>query len=277
MASGTDWTGEENAVLVRAYLDMLELELSGQRFSKAEFSRRVGAQIQRTRGSIEYKLQNVSQALLEINHPWIEGYKPARNLQDSLRAEVIEQLESRPALASLAFTALSRDVDEPRVDFVWSVGSAPRVEWNPKASSSFSPRRVDFVRIDAENHRLGRAGELAVLRRERQHLAESGRPDLAERVEHVSETQGDGTGFDILSFNIEGVEKFIEVKTTRRGKFWPMLISRREVGFSQSENERFALYRVHDYGEGGAGLYVLKGDVAQSCHLSPVTYQAVPA
>jgi hypothetical protein len=277
MASGANWTGEENAILVRAYLDMLELELSGERFSKAEFNRRVGAQIQRTKGSIEYKLQNVSQALLEINHPWIDGYKPARNLQDALRSEVLEQLESRPTLASLAFAALSKSVDEPRVDFVWSVGSAPRVEWSPKASLGYSPRRVDFVRIDAENHRLGRAGELAVLRRERQHLAESGRPDLAERVEHVSETQGDGTGFDILSFDVKGEERFIEVKTTRRGKFWPMLISRHEVRFSQSENERFALYRVHDFGEGGAGLYVLKGDVAQSCQLSPVTYQAVPA
>lgn len=277
MGSGTDWTGEENAVLVRAYLEMLELELSEERYSKAEFNRRAQAQIQRSRGAVEYKLRNVSQALLEISHPWIEGYKPARKLQDDLRSEVLTQLESRPTLANLAFAAVSGAVDEPSVDFVWSVGSAPRVEWSPQASLGFSPRRVDFVRIDAENHRLGQAGERAVLRRERQQLAVAGRPDLAERVEHVSETQGDGAGFDILSFDLDGEQRFIEVKTTRRGKFWPMLISRREVRLSQAENERFALYRVHDFGERGAGLYVLKGDAAQSCQLSPVTYQAVPA
>ena len=32
----------------------------------------------------------------------------------------------------------------------------------------------------------------------------------------------------MLSFDRDGTEKFIEVKTTKQGKHWPMLISRNE-------------------------------------------------
>ena len=76
MASGSDWTAEENAVLVRAYLDMLRLELSGHPYNKAEMNRRTASQISRSRSSIEYKQRNVSWALFEVSHPFIDGYKP---------------------------------------------------------------------------------------------------------------------------------------------------------------------------------------------------------
>ena len=83
VAARSNWTAEENSVVVRAYLDMLRLELTGQAYSKTDFRRQVRTLIDRSDGSIEYKLQNVSSALYEINHPFIDGYKPARNLQDA--------------------------------------------------------------------------------------------------------------------------------------------------------------------------------------------------
>lgn len=277
MAAGSNWTAEENSVLVRAYLDMLRLELTGQAYTKADFRRQVRSLIDRSEGSIEYKLQNVSSALYEINHPFIDGYKPARNLQDALRHAVLRQLDLADDIAHLAFGAVQRGADPPKVDLAWSIEDAPHIEVTPSPTSKHRARRVDFVRIEAENHRLGQAGEIAVLQRERKTLQRVGKSDLAERVEHVSQTVGDGLGFDILSFDERGEEKFIEVKTTRRGKLWPMLISRGEVAFSQEESDRFHLYRVYDFNEKRAGLYVLRGDVARSCHLAPMTYQAMPA
>ena len=264
-------------MLVRAYLDMLRLELSGQAYTKAEYRRQVGQLIERSEGSIEYKLQNVSSALYEINHPFIDGYKPARNLQDALRQEVHRQLDMADDIALLAFGALQLGAELPKVDLAWAIEDPPHIEVRPSPSSTRRARRVDFVRIEAENHRLGQAGEIAVLQRERSALERRGRADLARKVEHVSHSVGDGLGFDILSYDERGEEKFIEVKTTRRGKLWPMLISRGEVAFSQQERDRFHLYRVYDFNEKHAGLYVLRGDVERSCHLAPVTYQAVPA
>jgi hypothetical protein len=56
-----------------------------------------------------------------------------------------------------------------------------------------------------------------------------------------------------------------------------MLVSRNEVAFSQAEAARFHLYRVHDFRPDRAGLYILAGDVTQSCQLEAETYRALPA
>lgn len=276
MAARGDWTAAENSILVSAYLDMLSHELAGQAYSKTDSRRLVARQIDRSEGAIEYKLQNVSAALYEVNHPFINGYKPARNLQGALREEVLRQIDANANMERLVFDALRRQPVPLKGDIVWSLHQAPVIEVDD-LSTPHTPRRIDFVRVDAENHRLGLAGELAVLRRERAELIRKGRRELANKVEHISQTLGDGAGFDILSFSSEGEEKFIEVKTTRMGSYWPMLISRNEVDFSQTEPERFHLYRVHDFGAPCVGLYMLKGDVTKTCRLSPTSFRAVPA
>ena len=135
----------------------------------------------------------------------------------------------------------------------------------------------DYVQIDAANRSLGYAGELAVVDLERHRLQSAGEAALARRVDHVSESQGDGLGFDVLSFNRDGSEKWIEVKTTRFGIAWPMLISRNEVAVSQEQPHRFHLYRVYDFDAPRRGLYQLQGDVTVTCRLSPESFRAVPA
>ena len=100
-------------------------------YSKTQFRRTVQARIPRSEGAIEYKLQNVSAALYEINHPFIDGYKPAKNLQDSLRAEVLRQLDSAPDIENLAFAALRRKPRVSRTDFVWTLAGAPELELDP--------------------------------------------------------------------------------------------------------------------------------------------------
>ena len=92
----------------------------------------------------------------------------------------------------------------------------------------------------------------------------------------MSETQGDGLGFDVLSFDRDGTEKFIEVKTTKQGKHWPMLLSRNERDFSREEAPRFHLYRLLAFSQSVSGLYTLHGDISESCGLEPYVFQAVP-
>ena len=83
-------------------------------------------------------------------------------------------------------------------------------------------RKIDFVRRDAANHRLGRLGEQFAVELERKRLLSSGRDDLAKKVECISDTNGDGLGFDVLSFDeVDDSERLIEVKTTTMGKFFP--------------------------------------------------------
>jgi hypothetical protein len=71
---------------------------------------------------------------------------------------------------------------------------------------------------------LGLAGEEAVLQTERTALIAGGRPGLTKLISHVSKIEGDGAGYDIKSFTLEGEDKFIEVKTTR-GDMEPSFVS----------------------------------------------------
>jgi hypothetical protein len=70
-----------------------------------------------------------------------------------------------------------------------------------KSPRSFKARKLPDPSVTETNNRdLGQKGELLVVEHEKKSLIENGRPDLAERVRHVSAIEGDGAGYDIRSF-----------------------------------------------------------------------------
>ena len=135
------------------------------------------------------------------------------------------------------------------------------------------PRRIDFAARDEANRRLGRAGEQWVLGYEQQRLHEAGCAELFQKLRWVSEEDGDGTGYDILSFEPQDAERYIEVKTTNASRETPFVLSRNEVEFSREAGARFHLYRVFDFGR-QPRLYILTGDVSRHLHLEPMDYRA---
>jgi hypothetical protein len=97
-----NWTDSENASVVACYLSMLKRELAGQPINKAAENKSLRKVLKdRTKGAVEYKLQNVSAVLLEYGWLFIDGYKPARNIQGKLRDEVIRQLSEDKELDAL--------------------------------------------------------------------------------------------------------------------------------------------------------------------------------
>lgn len=86
MAIDTDWSAEENALLVQGAYKILAD--AGRR---AEVRDGLTKAIDRTRSSIEYKLQNVSSILDDKGGPWIPGYKPMDHRQESLVPEVVRR------------------------------------------------------------------------------------------------------------------------------------------------------------------------------------------
>lgn len=73
--------------------------------------------------------------------------------------------------------------------------------------------------------------------REKQYLIEKGRRDLADKVLHNSVIEGDGAGFDIQSYFLDGKLKFIEVKTTTGNINTPFFITANELAFSEEFSE----------------------------------------
>ena len=68
--------------------------------------------------------------------------------------------------------------------------------------------------------------------------------ELVDKVENISQTVGDSKGYDVLSFNNDGSERWIEVKTTNYGKSHPFLIEWTEVQCSIDNPNYLHLYRV---------------------------------
>src|SRR5437763_1631203 len=60
--------------------------------------------------------------------------------------------------------------------------------------------KFDPAARDARNRTLGKRGEELALAFEQGRLRDAGRRDLARKVDWISESMGDGAGYDILSF-----------------------------------------------------------------------------
>lgn len=279
MATGEDWSRLEVEACVADYLHMLELELNGQQFNK---SARIQGLMQkldgRSKASVEYKFRNISAVMQELQWPTVSGYKALENYQLLLLEVVEAQLGHRPALQVAAEHAVTRPaaVTEAVVDEqVWIPKPKPKrlKEAPPQYSPRFSPARRDYLARESHNRSLGRAGELFVMELEAQRLHAAGCKVLAERVEQVSETQGDGLGFDVLSFERDGRERLIEVKTTAFGELTPFFVSRNELARSNADAERYQLYRVFDFRK-RPRLFNLPGAIESHCQLDATTFLA---
>ena len=128
------------------------------------------------------------------------------------------------------------------------------------ALSGKAPSKTDYVTRQKENSRLGKAGERWVLECEKKRLKTAGRKDLAQKVEWVA-FDDDSKGYDILSFDEDGTEFYIEVKTTSRGVNTPFYISASEVSFSHNHSEKYRLYRVYDFSS-IPKIRIISGDIS---------------
>lgn len=86
------------------------------------------------------------------------------------------------------------------------------VQWKQKGAG-YKPKVTDFEKENKNNKLLGNRGEEIVFNLEKKWLIDLKHRELAEKVEWVSK-KDDSLGYDIKSFEENGDEKFIEVKST---------------------------------------------------------------
>jgi hypothetical protein len=274
--SGHDWTPREVEVIVRLYVRILGLDVRGERLVKTDEYRRVikSDLPARSRSSVEYKLRNVSAVMEQMGLPTIMGLKPAKNYQRILvegveRAlgitELNEALEAHIAIAAERQADYFEDLDGLIVE--------------PTRGGSVDYRNVPASRQrdwdDAERRRIGRLGEEWVVRAERARLARSGRTELADAVVHTAAVEGDGAGYDIHSFDEDGKDRLIEVKTTASGIGRAFHVTRNELEVSRERAESYWLYRVFDFWS-SPRMYQLAGAMDRTLQLDPRVYAALP-
>jgi len=272
-----DWTDEQNDAIVADYFAMLADDEAGRAYNKAEHNRRLQARIDRPRGSIEYKHQNISAVLKGLGEDWIPGYKPAFNFQTSLVDAVARWLARHPDWLSpvnRAGLGVTRSVREATP--LW-IGPPPTVsnapppeEWEQMQAVA---RRFDVAERDARNRALGKAGEARVLDHERSTLIAAGRGDLAQEIRWVSDLDGDGAGYDIASFEPDGRSRLIEVKTTNGWERTPFHISRNELSVAGDRRDEWCLVRLWNFAR-EPRAFELRPPLEAHVSLMPTAFQA---
>jgi len=277
-----DWSRIEVEAIVDDYFAMLSREVRQVPYNKAEHRRRLQALLDhRTDGSIERKHQNISAVLIECGFAYISGYKPLSNYQELLREVVVSRLSRATDLTEIVRTEVERPAPAAAIPDTLALEEPPtvppfdfsRVADSPACWDERRAYRTDFLALEARNRSLGGAGEDFVVAFEIARLRRLGEDRLADRVERVSATRGDGFGFDVLSFKPDGQELFIEVKTTGFGKETPFFLSRNEIAFSVRNDADFRLYRLFEFRR-RPRLFTLSGSLRRTCALQEEQYRA---
>lgn len=275
------WTENEVDAIVKDYFDMLMYELQEIAFNKSEHRRTLSKQLNnRTNGSIERKHQNISAVLIELGMPYISGYKPLKNYQRSLLPDaILEHLTTHPNVSAIVSEDVASTVEVPSFEDILSALTTPpeprfkRSEQVSEPSTEYMPRPVNYLAREASNQALGNAGEQFIINFERARLTSLGKASLADQIEHVSVSKGDGAGFDIRSYEENGTDRFIEAKTTKYGKNIPFFVSANELKFSEENQDAYYLYRVFQFRR-NPQLFMLPGFIETHCSLSPTEYIA---
>lgn len=131
-------------------------------------------------------------------------------------------------------------------------------------------KHFDYDKLNQTRRTIGKAGEVLVLNYEFEKLA--GTP---YKPEYIAETQGDGTGYDIKSYDTDGNEIWIEVKTTTSNKIDGFYLTENERCVAENNQEKYKIYRVYNLNKKTktANIQIFNNIIGEDFELKPKSYQ----
>lgn len=132
---------------------------------------------------------------------------------------------------------------------------------------------VDYIEEAKKQKDIGDAGEEFVYQYERVQVKKY-KLSKKKQVRKVAKLDGDGLGYDILSYDKNGHEIYIEVKTTSGAEDASIFITANELKMSEEHPEQYYLYRVYDFDKStmSGKLSIRKGSLKDLC-ISAQTYK----
>ncbi|WP_421569013.1 HNH endonuclease [Stenotrophomonas sp. PD6] len=94
-----DWTHEQLAAAVETYRWMQQRAADGFSFNKTQLYRELALKYGRTAKAWEYRMQNISHVLEQLDQEWIDGLKPAKNVGTEVTGVLIKLLKVAPPTA----------------------------------------------------------------------------------------------------------------------------------------------------------------------------------
>lgn len=272
-----DWTNTEVELIVADYFAMLEKELIGEDYNKTTHRRMLKPLLNnRSDGSIEFKHQNISAVLVKLGLPFIKGYKSRPNYQQILEHKVISHIVNQKSLLEPKFIQFA----ESLISNIGDVNFNEMQEVPPDNKSEVSepeipyerkPIKINYLEREQNNHSLGQRGEQLVIEYEKWRLMQSGKEAWVDKIEWVAEFD-DGAGFDILSKNPNGTDRYIEVKTTKLTKETPIFFTKNEYEYSVDKTEDYHLYRLFNFSD-APKLFIVNGSFDQFCKKEAIQFK----
>jgi hypothetical protein len=112
-----------------------------------------------------------------------------------------------------------------------------------------------------------------VVHLEQRRLKSADRPDLARKVRWVAAEDGDGAGYDVLSFDISGRQQLLEIKTTNGGARTPFFLTRNECALAAERPADWCVYRVHLFAT-QPRIFTIAPPLEKAVNLMPETWRA---
>jgi hypothetical protein len=277
MLMNQDWTPKEVRLIVKDYFDMLQSELNHKGYNKTEHRKSLLPLLnKRSEGSVEFKHQNISAALINMGLPFIKGYKPRFNYQKhAIEKEISDFVKKDQAALEKEFEGFSSELVLSKIkeiDFTKMLNEEPVLSQIKEDEPLFRPTKINYLEKEQNNRSLGEAGEGLIIKYEKWRLIDCGKEALANKIEWISKEQGDGTGFDILSKNVNGTDRYLEVKTTKLAKETPIYLTRTELSFASLKTSNFYLYRVFNF-DTSPEFFIKNGKYENFCQLKPQTFK----
>lgn len=270
------WSNAEVEIIIADYFSMLQKEFQRKPYIKAEHRKALLQLLKnRSKGSIEFKHQNISAVLINLGLPYIKGYLPRFNYQGVLESKVVAFLKYKPEI-ELIFKEFSEKPIMSTVDIHKLENLLYDLPIVAKISESEerylrNPFKVNYLEREQENMETGTSGESLVIEYEKWHLKKNGKEGLVDKIRWISKEEGDSAGFDVLSKHLNGKDKYIEVKTTKLGKETPFYFSSNELKFSKKHSNDYHLYRLFNF-EDDAKMFIRNGGLDSICHITPTNY-----
>ncbi|GEM_PF-2415236 len=141
-----------------------------------------------------------------------------------------------------------------------------------------TPKKVDWKKINMIRENIGLVGEQIAYQYELKKLCQLQKHEYLPNVELVSQTKGDGLGYDIISSDEEGRKIYIEVKSTTNQLQSPFIFTSNELSVMEQIGEDYYLYRIFninlDENTGEIGIYKGESVIKNNFDFQPETIKA---
>lgn len=185
---------------------------------------------------VGFKSNYIVQGFIQLKEERVESiatqFGSMENMLDQFQSNISEEV---PTDNETVYVNVSKEI-EPEIIFEPKI--VPKQLTTLVKKTERTPYKTDYVARSKANAITGSKGEELVLKEEKKRLKKLGKFDLANKVLRVS-VDDDSKGYDIHSFEEDGRDRYIEVKTsTSKGN---------SIRFFMSQNEYNAARTLSNY------------------------------